>query len=358
MTCTDDQSEGVSPVLAVILLVAVTVILSTAVGMFVFEVAGGTSTTPQAGVTVGETGGGTAEVRLVDSGNTDEVIVRYADGSETALNVGESATVPDGEAVDVFGVRDGNRVLLDSIDSDDAEESVAADADLVAHYDATELSLSDGDSVDTWPDMSGIGNTATQSDSAKQPTYQATRIGGQPAVTFDGSDDWLRIPNDETLSVTDDRRHEIIIVMQTTTGDRGFLVGKRVDHGNWVPHYLVEINHNSDIRHSTRHPDGDTDHRTSGTVTDGSPHIITGIWNEDTNEIRLDGSRISTTDASATPAFDSTGDVDGAIGTHYRGDTTTGYYAGAIGEILVYDRVLSDEERSEIESHLAEKWGV
>lgn len=53
---------------------------------------------------------------------------------------------------------------------------------------ASQLALSDGDPVSTWPDASGNGRDFTQSGSSR-PTYRAG--GGMPYVEFDGIDDWM-----------------------------------------------------------------------------------------------------------------------------------------------------------------------
>ena len=356
-------SRAISPVVGVILLVAVTVVLSSTVGFFVFELAESPSSgSAQAGVSVTETANGEAQIQVVDGGNADSVIVRYEDGTETQLGVGESVTIPDSETATVLAEKDGSYSVLKSVDassdSGDTAYSVPQDQ-LVAHYDTTELSLTDGDPVDTLPDMSGTGNTATQSDSTKQPTYVADGIGGTPAIQLDGSNDWLRIPNDPSLDVTSDREYEMIIVFQTTSTSRGFLVGKRTTTGQWGPHYLLEVHKANDVRSSftdnSVHSDNDVSY--SG-ISDGTPHMMSGLWTGNSNELRVDGATVNTLDASSVTGFDGSGGVDGALGVHYDGEQFTGYYQGHIGEVLIYDRTLTDEERTELEQHLAEKWGI
>ena len=56
-------------------------------------------------------------------------------------------------------------------------------------------SLSDGDPVSTWTDSSNNSVNATQSTTSKKPTYRTGVVNGQPAVRFDGVDDFMSTDN-------------------------------------------------------------------------------------------------------------------------------------------------------------------
>jgi len=60
---------------------------------------------------------------------------------------------------------------------------------------ADALVLNDGDAVGTWVDQSGNANDATQATAANKPTYKAGIVNGKPVVRFDGSNDYLALPN-------------------------------------------------------------------------------------------------------------------------------------------------------------------
>ena len=53
----------------------------------------------------------------------------------------------------------------------------------VAHYDASQLSLNDGDTVSVWPDEQGDNDLDIQTGS---PTYVESGINGNPAIAFNG----------------------------------------------------------------------------------------------------------------------------------------------------------------------------
>jgi hypothetical protein len=67
----------------------------------------------------------------------------------------------------------------------DAEALVALDS----RYGFT---LSDGDPVSTWEDRTNNNNDATQTSTAR-PTYETRELGGQPVITFDGSNDQMSV---------------------------------------------------------------------------------------------------------------------------------------------------------------------
>lgn len=64
-------------------------------------------------------------------------------------------------------------------------------------YDAENLSLNDGDSVTTRPDISGQSN-----DISGTGTYQANAINGEPSVDYDGSADLHTTPSTQTTPIT------------------------------------------------------------------------------------------------------------------------------------------------------------
>jgi flagellin-like protein len=98
--------SGVSPVVGVILMVAITVILSAIIATFVLDLGGSVSQNPSAGVTFDETAAGDVTVQLVSLENADHVDVDSASlASET-----EISTV--GGTVDVSGMSDGETITV------------------------------------------------------------------------------------------------------------------------------------------------------------------------------------------------------------------------------------------------------
>jgi hypothetical protein len=64
--------------------------------------------------------------------------------------------------------------------------------DSACAFDARFLSgFSDGNTVETWTDLSGNARDASQSTAANRPTYKTAIQGGNPILRFDGSNDTM-----------------------------------------------------------------------------------------------------------------------------------------------------------------------
>ena len=117
--------NAVSPVVGVILMVAVTVILAAVIGTFVLDLGNNVQENPQAGVTFDEdTANNEITVQLISMENADDVYVRDSNDSNapyTLSSVGDSATVSTGGAsgqVTVVGELDGKEAVLQTYDYD------------------------------------------------------------------------------------------------------------------------------------------------------------------------------------------------------------------------------------------------
>lgn len=81
----------------------------------------------------------------------------------------------------------------------------------LAHWlKADDLSLNDGDPVDTW--TAATGNSATGS-GGQRPTFQTAEYGALPTVRFDGTDDTM------SISISADASQTIFIVAKRTASD-------------------------------------------------------------------------------------------------------------------------------------------
>lgn len=120
-TLTD--TNGISPVIGVILLVAITVILTATIGTFVLELGGSLSTNPQAGVDIQEGADG-VKISLNTLGGETEKVEVLVNGSlvegATLDSVGQQIVVgvPENSTVSVRGITtSGEETLLTSIEA-------------------------------------------------------------------------------------------------------------------------------------------------------------------------------------------------------------------------------------------------
>jgi flagellin-like protein len=132
-----DGERAVSPVIGVILMVAITVILAAVIGAFVLDLGSNQSQTASAGLSIEDSqsnpsdDNGEITITVNDPGNVDEIIVRQGgtDISTTStVNAGTEITVTaDSNAgtanqgsgtIQIVGVVDGDESVIRSYDYD------------------------------------------------------------------------------------------------------------------------------------------------------------------------------------------------------------------------------------------------
>jgi flagellin-like protein len=124
-----EDDKAVSPVIGVILMVAITVILAAVIGTFVLDLGQNVQSNPQAGVAFEQTdpttGDGNVDIQVTVNSiqRADSLEVKCGDtgnfgsGTTIAASVGSSATcadVPDGQDVVVRATYNGNTAVIQS----------------------------------------------------------------------------------------------------------------------------------------------------------------------------------------------------------------------------------------------------
>jgi len=198
---------------------------------------------------------------------------------------------------------------------------------LQARYDATKLSLSDGESVSTWDDETGNGYDLT---AGTAPTFKTSVINGNPVVRFDGVDDFLDV-GWSAIS----QPNWIFVVAQKRSTDDNYLF----DSNDGSNRHLLNISTGSYLV-------GTSSGNFTGSAVDTSAHILGAIFDGASSEFRIDGA----TDASGDPGGD-------ALSGFTLGDINSGGSPGDwdVGEILIYH---SQPTVSEVESFLSDKWEI
>lgn len=201
--------------------------------------------------------------------------------------------------------------------------------DVLAHYDATTLSLSDGDTVTSWPDQTGNGNDLS---GTSNPSFDADGINGNAAVDFS-------LSNYLDVSFTSESQpNTIYIVFRFDSFDSGgnnilydSVNGSAHAHGNDQTEYVAFA--------------GDT--ILVGTV-DTSNHISGVLWDGSSSTIRIDGSSLAVGNAG-------TGGLDGFVLGRDRNSGNESEVT--VGEVIIYPQDKSGIY-ADIESYLSDKWGI
>lgn len=211
--------------------------------------------------------------------------------------------------------------------------------------------LLDGDSladaagaVSVWGDESG---SATQAETLRQPVAVADAINGHGVVRFDGVDDRLDLASNLftpaslprtifTVFQSDDFRGHILGTGAPTAGaltSRGYGIG-------------VAANKPFAKAHST----SGLWLLSADNVAQSGPQIVAASFTNAGAELRS-GCTLSASATTPMPADFATASVGG---THDGVES----FAGDIAEILVYDRLLTSEEHTQVWDYLAEKYTI
>jgi len=216
--------------------------------------------------------------------------------------------------------------------------------------DASDLSsiTKDGSNkVSQWSDKSGNAKHATQAVGANQPTYSATGFGGLPCI------DWGAGAASRKLDIPSITYgpHTIFVVLRGDASAGYFWV-----HLNDSTDYLYG---NTNIASGVVRSAVSTYKNPvpSAWLRDSTRRIVTRSFGglHGSHLIYGNGLRYTTTDQSAGDP--GTGTVAGAcyIGTNQGGAVS---WTGVIAEVILFDRALSDGERTLVEQYLARKWGI
>ena len=214
--------------------------------------------------------------------------------------------------------------------------------------DATQLALG---AVASWTDLSGNGNTPTQGTGANQPTNTASTYNGLNAVVFNGTTTNLVFSSSTFWSLP--MTAFIVGYLNPSTSAQIMPKASGSTNGNTVMVTGSNGNPRLQIRDAVQN-----------NSVDFSPALIAG------NQF-IFGASCAATDGSALNIFVNTntpvtsgttlsGYVNNSVAMRL-GSNSSGsasYLDGYIGEVLIYNSVLSADQRAQVNGYLSAKWGV
>jgi len=198
----------------------------------------------------------------------------------------------------------------------------------LAHWDVSQQTESDGQTIDPLVDQSGNGNDAT---AVGAPTMDIDGFNGNQAAVLDGSNDrW------DVDSISWPQPFTVYTVIESTNG--GTETVMRDSNTSFVLDYF----------------DGSNWRLYAGSEVAGSSdtgvNILAGVVDGANSVLEEDDATTNTGDAG-------TGEpVDMGIGARYGGLSNP--FQGDIMEIRVYDQRHESSTRSSVFGELATKWGV
>jgi putative heme-binding domain-containing protein len=259
----------------------------------------------------------------------------------------EQALSAEPWADDRLPVKDGLQVWLDA----SRENTARAAAKLPA--------LTEGDDkVDVWHDASGNKRHATQKTAQAQPRFHADKDAA--AVRFDGMDDHLA--NTEWAAELGEVTVFIVVAVQSNAGDwRGFLSLNADKQNDYASGLNLDLGPWASQRWETLNPEGigfqgATD-VFEGAHDFGTTHTLTFTTKPGKGETRsyIDGKPLTARDRSESKLRADRVTIGARFFNNIGQAETHGPIEADFAEVLIYDRVLSDEERTKVETYLAAK---
>jgi hypothetical protein len=208
--------------------------------------------------------------------------------------------------------------------------------------DGSSLTIDGANRVQQWKDKSGRNNNVSQNSIINRPTY---RREGFPSLEFNGSDNFLPIPNAAQL-VAGNNFTVFVVERRKSDKNNNFFLGGTIGgrNNNLVLGYVI----NNLVRFAFF--DNDRDGNVPPYQQSLEPARIWAFEKTPTGRaIILNGSRLSG-DSNLEVLNGWTGGAIGRFGSIY--------YQGSIFEILIYNPGLSIGRREKVEGYLAHKWGL
>ena len=206
--------------------------------------------------------------------------------------------------------------------------------------------------VNQWLDQSGKANHALQIDPNFAPILTNSAISSQPAIRFDGVNDFLEIADSDSISITNDITSFFVLRFADFATFRAVWAKTTGNLPNPTDIYVQPSNRRLRLYRgngvaSSIQPSDATEPFIAGNSMLAGFTIGGNAVNHYFNGL-LNGSSTMT----VTPT-----DGNGSLRIGRRADTST-WMKGEIAEIVIYDRALPADERREVERYLAEKYST
>lgn len=222
--------------------------------------------------------------------------------------------------------------------------------DAAIWYRADSVVMTAGN-VSVWQDLSGNGRDASQSDSNLQPAYVGSALNGQPSLRFDRS----KLSFDGSSMVGTDYT---IFVVNARGGLAGRLANFYLAGDTWVADQNLILGY-EEINLIRQSHFGKLPYWDNDAIVESIPVPALDVFRFDQTrgrDVYRYGLPVAS-DLQITPVSSWSG---ANIGSYPLPGNTGGafWYLGDLSEIIMYDRALTDCERSAVEAYLADRYAL
>ena len=214
--------------------------------------------------------------------------------------------------------------------------------------DSSQIIFSSGSNVNTWNDKSGFSNSCSNQSLGTTITYPGTKINGLNTVNFTAGCIRGALNSTSVVNTTD---VTIVIVTVETAANNNLRIFSLTTAANYQDDQANQM-----LIYAAPGANQVTFYRagvqpTAYTVTQNVPFIYTVTQTSGTGSQWLNGGS-NITAGITTSAFAVT---NYNIGTLYLANQN---YTGLMGEVIMYKTLLSTTQRQQVESYIAQKWGL
>ena len=205
-----------------------------------------------------------------------------------------------------------------------------------------------GSNVTAWADQSGNGNNATSPDS--YPTFVSSSINSKPAISFNGNDSWMQIPQN---SIGDNGNISIFIVMNYTSG---YIFLNKGDAASFeaTSWELSTITGFGFVDTNDGDPIWNTVPVSPATNT---PLLLEGFSTDGESQLAFNGTD-SGSPSGTNVGFNNISQYIGIGGGGDGGGNQGNPLDAKIAEIIIYNRQVTTPERQQVEAYLNTKYAI
>jgi hypothetical protein len=225
-------------------------------------------------------------------------------------------------------------------------------SNLVLWLDASNVTGSNGATINNWEDASGNGNNFTGGNGA---TFQTAGTNGYPVFEFNGTSDYFEMPYSASLNTSE----FTVMTAANVTGSSGYkaLVSNRDDPaGSATAGYILYAHPNSNQWRFWTGRSGGGWQQTNGVVsTAGSWASMSMSYAATANGKKIYVNNILKNSSTHTMTLNPSRPY--RVGAGRNEGSPAYYFQGTIGEVIQYDEVLNDAARIIVDNYLAAKYG-
>jgi hypothetical protein len=224
-------------------------------------------------------------------------------------------------------------------------------ANLGGWWDATDSSTYTLDTgVTEWRDKSGLGQAFTQTSGASQPALNSTGINSKPALSFDGSNDWMDLGSGtiggNNLLAEAANAYSLFIICNSITGSTT-LLAKSSATGALRTLQIIPLS--GSLSTTIR---GTAQNQAAGTFPENTRLMFALSWNGSSMEWR-----IANTSGTANVGSAAVEAQNVTLGARTASSPAV-FFNGLIGEVIFYNRAISATERGSLFRYFNAKWGL